>query len=253
MRRLVSFITLFAVLIAGGAAFAQTNGLSLHVGGSMPVGSFGKAGNAFSEDHSGNGGAAMGLDLGLKLQYGIPMPILPSVRVMLTADAMYNGLQSDVKDLIEKPSEIAGDLFDVSSPKYFNIPIMAGVNVSHSLFGALKVFGEVGLGVNFRMVTDMERTFSVPDLSGGTKDISAAVNFDNSCTFAFQAGLGFCVLNRLSLGVHYYNLGKAELSGSLSSPEEAGALIGSLAEEAGKFSNGKVGTSMFLLRLGFHF
>lgn len=253
MKRFISFVALFAVLVMGSSVFAQTNGLSLHLGGSLPVGSFGKTGEAFMEKHSGNGGAAKGLNLGLKLQYGIPVPILPSIRLMLTADVMYNGLQSDVKDLLEKPSKVASDVFDVSVPKYFNIPVMAGVNISHSLLGVVKVFGEVGLGVNFRMVTDMERTFSVPTLTGDTKDIQTSVNFDNARTFAFQVGLGVCLFNRISVGAHYYNLGKTELSGSLSSPEEAGALINSIVDETGKFSNGEIGTSMFMLRLGFHF
>lgn len=242
MKRFVSFIALLAVLAMGSTVFAQTNGLSLHLGGSMPVGSFGKAGDAFMERYSGDGGAAKGLNLGLKLQYGIPVPILPSIRIMVTADAMYNDLQSDVKDL-----------FDITSPKYFNVPLMAGVNISHSLLGAVKVFGEAGFGVNFRMVTNLERTISVPDLEGGTKDVTTSVSFDNTRTFAFQVGLGVCLLNRLSLSVHYYNLGKAELSGSLSSTEEAAALLGSWVDEAGKFSNGEIGTSMFMLRLGFHF
>lgn len=253
MKRFVSFIALLAVLAMGSTVFAQTNGLSLHLGGSMPVGSFGKAGDAFMERYSGDGGAAKGLNLGLKLQYGIPVPILPSIRIMVTADAMYNDLQSDVKDLLEKPSEVANDLFDITSPKYFNVPLMAGVNISHSLLGAVKVFGEAGFGVNFRMVTNLERTISVPDLEGGTKDVTTSVSFDNTRTFAFQVGLGVCLLNRLSLSVHYYNLGKAELSGSLSSTEEAAALLGSWVDEAGKFSNGEIGTSMFMLRLGFHF
>ncbi|MCI7562087.1 MAG: hypothetical protein MSS99_01715, partial [Bacteroidales bacterium] len=74
----------------------------------------------------------------------------------------------------------------------------------------------------------------------------------NAATFAFQLGIGLCFLNRVSVGLSYYNLGRTELKGSFTSFEGAEEMISSIANEYQEFSNGKIGTDMFVVRVGLH-
>lgn len=251
MKRLTSIVLTAAMVFSSACLSAQTNGFSLHIGGTMPVGSFAQSSNAFLNYGSGQAAAAKGFAIGAKAQYSIPAPIVRRLKVMLTADLLYNGMQSEAKNNLEGYGNLYG-YFETSAPSYFNIPIMAGVNLSPVVLGPIKLYGEIGMGVNFRMVSDMQRVFEIKTPEGCTRQFAGTVSFDNAATFAFQLGVGVCVLNRVSVGLSYYNLGRTELKGSFTSFEGAEEMIGSIANEYQEFSNGKIGTDMFVIRVGLH-
>lgn len=233
-------------------AYSQTNGWSFHFGKTMPVGSFARSSNAFLQNNIGEGAAKNGFGIGVKGQCSLRLPVLRRLKLIASIDIMYNGLNDGAKTMIETHNN-PSDYFTASAPSYYNVPIMAGVNLYRSLFGAIKVYGEVGMGVNFRMVSDMDRVFMVESGEGGKEYFSGKINFDNTSTFAFQLGVGLCFFNRLSFALNYYNLGTAELKGSLESIESMNLLLESIGEEYREFTNGKVGASMFVMRLGWHF
>lgn len=97
MKRLTSIVLTAAMVFSSACLSAQTNGFSLHIGGTMPVGSFAQSSNAFLNYGSGQAAAAKGFAIGAKAQYSIPAPIVRRLKVMLTADLLYNGMQSEAK------------------------------------------------------------------------------------------------------------------------------------------------------------
>ncbi len=263
MKKTISFIALGLLLLVGSVGFAQTNGLSIHVGGSMPVGGFGKTDNAFSSsgsnflgNNSGHAGAGMGLNIGLKAQYGIPLPILGSLKLMATADLMYNGMKSEASDAINNVGDMVGGTinelknFDPSAPAFYNVPLMVGANFTFIDILVFKLFVEAGVGVNFRFISDMERTVNLGSTLG---EVGFKTDFDTKSTFAFQVGVGVCLFKRVSLSFNYYNLGKSEITGTADFVSNLGSLPENVKDRFTSFSNGETGNSMFLLRLGFHF
>lgn len=251
MKRLILSVLTAVMIFLSADLSAQTNGFSLHIGGTMPMGSFAQSSNAFLDYGSGQAAAANGFAIGAKAQYSFPIPIVRRLKAMLTVDLLYNGMQNEAKNNLEGYGNIDG-YFETSAPSYYNIPIMAGVNLSPLVLGPIKLYGEIGMGVNFRMVSDMQRVFEVKASDGSTRQFAGTVSFDNAATFAFQLGIGLCFLNRVSVGLSYYNLGRTELKGSFTSFEGAGEMIGSIANEYQEFSNGKIGTDMFVVRVGLH-
>lgn len=251
MKRLILSVLTAVMIFLSADLSAQTNGFSLHIGGTMPMGSFAQSSNAFLDYGSGQAAAANGFAIGAKAQYSFPIPIVRRLKAMLTVDLLYNGMQNEAKNNLEGYGNMDG-YFETSAPSYYNIPIMAGVNLSPLVLGPIKLYGEIGMGVNFRMVSDMQRVFELKASDGSTRQFAGTVSFDNAATFAFQLGIGLCFLNRVSVGLSYYNLGRTELKGSFTSFEGAGEMIGSIANEYQEFSNGKIGTDMFVVRVGLH-
>lgn len=251
MKRLILSVLTAVMIFLSADLSAQTNGFSLHIGGTIPMGSFAQSSNAFLDYGSGKAAAANGFAIGAKAQYSFPIPIVRRLKAMLTVDLLYNGMQNEAKNNLEGYGNMDG-YFETSAPSYYNIPIMAGVNLSPLVLGPIKLYGEIGMGVNFRMVSDMQRVFEVKASDGSTRQFAGTVSFDNAATFAFQLGIGLCFLNRVSVGLSYYNLGRTELKGSFTSFEGAEEMIGSIANEYQEFSNGKIGTDMFVVRVGLH-
>ena len=251
MKRLILSVLTAVMIFLSADLSAQTNGFSLHIGGTMPMGSFAQSSNAFLDYGSGQAAAANGFAIGAKAQYSFPIPIVRRLKAMLTVDLLYNGMQNEAKNNLEGYGNMDG-YFETSAPSYYNIPIMAGGNLSPLVLGPIKLYGEIGMGVNFRMVSDMQRVFEVKASDGSTRQFAGTVSFDNAATFAFQLGIGLCFLNRVSVGLSYYNLGRTELKGSFTSFEGAEEMIGSIANEYQEFSNGKIGTDMFVVRVGLH-
>ena len=230
MKRLILSVLTAVMIFLSADLSAQTNGFSLHIGGTMPMGSFAQSSNAFLDYGSGQAAAANGFAIGAKAQYSFPIPIVRRLKAMLTVDLLYNGMQNEAKNNLEGYGNMDG-YFETSAPSYYNIPIMAGVNLSPLVLGPIKLYGEIGMGVNFRMVSDMQRVFEVKASDGSTRQFAGTVSFDNAATFAFQLGIGLCFLNRVSVGLSYYNLGRTELKGSVTSFEGAEEMIGSIANE----------------------
>lgn len=251
MKRLILSVLTAVMIFLSADLSAQTNGFSLHIGGTMPMGSFAQSSNAFLDYGSGKAAAANGFAIGAKAQYSFPIPIVRRLKAMLTVDLLYNGMQNEAKNNLEGYGNMDG-YFETSAPSYYNIPIMAGVNLSPLVLGPIKLYGEIGMGVNFRMVSDMQRVFELKASDGSTRQFAGTVSFDNAATFAFQLGIGLCFPNRVSVGLSYYNLGRTELKGSFTSFDGAEEMIGSIANEYQEFSNGKIGTDMFVVRVGLH-
>jgi hypothetical protein len=103
------------------SSFAQS-GLSLRVGGNFPVGAFGEGGSmadiALNNAASTLGGAATGLNAGLKYQFNL----LGNLGLFASADVFYNGLKNDLVEDLKNLDD------DVNLPSYLNIPVMVGVN-----------------------------------------------------------------------------------------------------------------------------
>jgi len=175
---------LFMVNAQDAAEQSSLEGFEAHIGAVFPNGNFGD---------EKKGGAATGLNLGLKYYHPLKTP---GLSLFLGLDAFYNGLQGDIKDDIE---DYYGNDVDITHSAYLNIPIMAGVNYSYPLNEKTKVFGEFGLGLNYSKITD----FKAEEDDDYYKE-----SFDASTQLAYTIGGGLFFNDKYSIGLKYNNLGK---------------------------------------------
>lgn len=78
--------------------------------------------------------------------------------------------------------------------------------------------------------------------------------YDNAITFAYQFGVGI-LFDKVSVGLHYYNLGSAKIKGEGSVTYRYNDIYGGNDSEYEKASLKwkKLSTSMLALRIGYHF
>lgn len=237
------FFTFISLMVLSfSTLFAQTH-TSLHFGGSFPMGSFGESnvdkGKWALLGSSDQGGAGLGFNVGLKMKFDIPS--ISGLGVIATADFIFNGLNSDVKDFVEELEDEADE--DITTPRYMNIPIMVGANYAYPLSSAVSVYGEAALGLNIRKITDFKESYEYSSVEGET-----SLKYDVATSFAFQLGAGFLFNEKFSIGVNYYILGSAQVKGKMEDDYDY-----TKESDSEKFKFKDVSPSMLLVRLGFHF
>ena len=216
---------------------------SVHLGGSMPMGGF----ETYEEElppfmvlgHNNYAQANIGANLGAKMKYNIS----PNNRfgLMATIDLFYNSAFSYVKDY--------KDIEDI--PSYINIPLMLGINYDYNINTDLSIWGEVGVGGNLRTITPWTGRGSSGNMGYlDSEGLAYEYKYDNAITLAAQVGIGAKLMDKFSLGIHYYYLGYDVLHGTINYETNH---TGEIEVKKTAFKGIVVNTSMLVVRLGYHF
>lgn len=247
-------LTMIAMLFAFGinCATAQTK-FSVHAGLTSPLGSFADSratnGQMAWLNKTDRAGAGMGFNFGLKMNFTIPS--VKGLSVIATADFLYNGPNSDVKDwrddaVDDELSNSRVEDYTITLPKYINVPIMIGANYEYGVTDAIKLWGEGALGFNIGMITKCSEHFEADDGSEENFELS----YKSNTSFAFQIGAGVMFSDRFSIGVHYYALGGQKVKGDISEEEIRDGYVDTEKES---FTFRSINPSMFVIRAGLHF
>ena len=267
-RKFYAFLVVI-MLFACGSAKAQTQ-VYLNLGASFPTGDFAEGDDEYlilTDENSDGGGAGFGANLGFKFLFPTKAN---GLSVLLSIDGVYNGLNSDVKDAIDKMEDEysrmleqqLGDDFnfhaytDIHKPSYFNIPLMAGLNYCYDFNDNFGIYGEAGIGADLRIISKLKL-----DAEGSGTDVyyhekvtaslKVTQKYDPTVSFAFQVGAGVKISNRFTIGFNFYNLGSAKVKGELSSKVKvtyAGQSDSSTDKE--KYNASSLSNTMVLLRFG---
>ena len=287
MNKIVTWLILATLLISGGKTFAQKDGFSLHLSGVFPNGKFGefdevkdgtaKRIGALFHEQSKTGAAGTGFGLGFKYQLSIPK--IDGLRFLVGAELMYNPLNGDAKDWFDDnftsgtdhySNEYGGYSYDydyeVTLPKYLNVPLMVGLNYAIKLNDKINIFGEVAAGINMRLNTNTKILY---EANGTSWEISAdgdynyyyevptieesRYKYDNAITFAYRFGAGV-TFDRISIGLHWYNLGAAKVKGKIETESDFSkyGVVQHYSEEE-NFKHKELSISMLTLTVGYHF
>ena len=259
MKKIVIAISILMMSISCGEIFAQKDGFSLHLSGVFPNGKFREFDEELGSDgfqrvcavwhnESETGSAKFGVGFGVKYQLSVPS--VKNLRFLIGAELMYNSLNGDAKDFFD---EISMYYKETILSNYLNIPVMVGLNYSIGLNEKAKVYGEFGLGVDLRSITktSCENSLKGNDFNDYYK---LEYKYDNAITFAYQFGVGI-LFDKVSVGLHYYNLGSAKVKGNVSATYRYNDIYGVNDSEYEKvsFKWKKLSTSMLALRVGYHF
>ena len=252
MKKVKKAIALAAMILGGSVTTFAQNGITIRVGGGFPIGAFGQGEKvtelALNNPEATFGGSTTGINAGFKYQFGI----INNLGVFATADFFYNDLKDDVKDAMN----IEGT--ESTTPAYINVPIMLGFNYSFlNLPNGIALWAEAGAGVNFSNITSKTIEYSTEVPFIGSLNGSSTSTYDMSSTFAWQAGIGACLGQNITLGLHYYHLGASSVNYETAVDASAAALgsldINNILGENGEFTAGKLTPSMIVARLGYTF
>lgn len=257
---MVASLGLSVIMAQDAQATSENNKkleLSVYLGGSTPLGSFGKSPiivfDVSSEDMlrkiAYNGGITygnadwVGVNVGMKAKYNIPE--VKGLGIMATADMFFNTTFGfKIKEDNSTYGVIDEELYSVC----INIPIMFGANYDYAINDKISIWGEAAVGANLRIITTSGTTKRVEDVDN--MELSFKQNYDNCFTLGFQTGVGVKLNKKYSIGLHYYNLGNKAVTGVMTD------IVPGIATTDVKntpFSLPELKTSMLLIRLGYHF
>jgi len=140
----------------------------------------------------GSGVAGTGFYLGYKLLSPLSTD---GLYWTFNAGIMYNDLQSDFKDDLEDEMD---DADDYSLPKYFNVPILAGLQYEKTISDGLNLFGEAGVGLNILKITIQ---------SYEEDDYEELTTFKPSVGLGFKIGAGIVLQEKYTISLNYLGLG----------------------------------------------
>ena len=268
MKRIITRLVLVALLISGGKTFAQKDGFSLHLSGVFPTGWVAESHNEY--DFNGSY-PSMGTGFGVGFKYQFHAPELANLRFLASAELMYNPLNGKLKDAIHSMQfEYSEEDFKITLPKYFNIPLMVGLNYAIKLNDKINIFGEVAAGINLMLSTNFKEISVNKGICNGYHywdddyyyDYDASYDYTsthettgkyNAITFAYRFGAGV-TFDRISIGLHWYRWGKGKVSGESDYKEDHIHSNGDVyhhEDKGNKFNMS--GISMLTLTVGYHF
>lgn len=220
-----SLVLLIALLMGGvmsvSAQKTDHHGISVHVGGIMPVHEFHKTPayvvpGANSRNFDRHGGATFGASLGLKYNYVFDF----GLGVFASADLMWNMVNKSVREVYNNAS--------CTKPMYVNVPIIVGVNYITDFSDIVDVWAEAGIGCDLFLKTQ----------EGWS---NSTIKYKMNAAFAAEAGVGVTFIDLISVGIHYYWLGRQSVK-----------VDGITYDETYVISN-KMKVGQVAFKVGFHF
>ena len=192
MKKYLFFAILFASFVF--TLNAQTKS-ELQIGLAVPQGDF--ADDKKDAIYHGDGVAGTGFYLGYKLLSPLSTD---GLYWTFNAGIMYNDLQSDYKDDWEDEMDYADDY---SLPKYFNVPILAGLQYEKTISDGLNLFGEAGVGLNILKITNL----SYETIDYYEYYYEYLRTFKPSVKLGFKIGAGIVLQEKYTISLNYLGLG----------------------------------------------
>lgn len=195
MKKLRNFLVAILLIASFSTVSAQEKiGLSLHLGGALPMGQFTVSPSYIIPcDLRDKGSAVFGASLGLRYNYTFANTRIEDsgAGIFIAADLIWNYINKDVQD--------AYDLVKCTKPMYINAPIIIGGSwMSDFVNSPVNIWAEAGIGCDLFLKTQ----------EGWKNNM---VSYKMNPEFACEIGFGMMFIKTISLGVHYYWLGKQEV------------------------------------------
>lgn len=195
MKKYLFFAILFASCVF--TLNAQTKS-ELQIGLAVPQGDF--ADDKKDAIYHGDGVAGTGFYLGYKLLSPLSTD---GLYWTFNAGIMYNDLQSDYKDDWEDEMDYADDY---SLPKYFNVPILAGLQYEKTISDGLNLFGEAGVGLNILKITNLSYETNYYEYYYEYYN-EYLRTFKPSVKLGFKIGAGIVLQEKYTISLNYLGLG----------------------------------------------
>ena len=249
MKKFTTLIVFSLLMILGEQALAQGKS-AMFLGASFPMGNYGMGDIdhwvlTHSSEDTYNAAASVGFNVGLKFNFGVG---LSGLSVMLSVDGFLNGLNNNMKQYFEDRNIELKNNPDVSSfsidrPRYFNVPVMVGLNYVFNISPLFGIYVEGGAGANARFITSY---YEAIRYVGADKTTVMNYDYKSAFSFAYQVGAGFEISKALLIGASFYDLGASMVTAERTLPDQG--------KGTDLYRNEKgLRPRMILVRIGFRF
>ena len=244
---------------------------SISIGGAFPIGDFASlnynnnplVSDCVLFDEGEKGGAAGGLNLG----YDVIIP-LKSEKLDFTIafDFHFNGLNDNASLYLDEigqylvdnsvqllinagASQARSECSKNSTPRYLNMPLLAGVRYTIPFSSSISFYADGGVGYNFRNISPLRLTLRNDYVYNGimyNETMKMTNTYSTSGSIAFRLGAGLIVKNNISFSAYYYYLGSANVSMQSRVEGDGGT-------QTQTYQNGTIYPMEFVLKLGYTF
>lgn len=211
------------------------------------------------------GYAGIGFNVGFDVTVALPVE---GLGVFGGIDFFFNTNNSSLNDALDEYARNEVKVFDYVSevkytkPHFINIPILFGLNYLHNFNNIVGIWGEAGVGPNFRLISRYEKTtdynramdIMLPDGEIVTCiEKRTGATYKSAVTLGFKIGAGVMLWNRMSIGLDYYYLGSAKVEATaiyeLGGTDYADKVYTSKTVKG----DNAISAGEFAVRVGYHF
>ena len=211
-----------------------------------------------------DGYAGIGFNIGFDVTVNLPVE---GLGVFGGIDFFWNGNKSALSNCLEEYARNEVKVYDYVSevkynkPNFMNIPILFGLNYLHNFNNIVGIWGEAGIGPNFRLISRYEKereyntamTIILPNEEAVTciQERSGA-KYKSAVTLGFKLGAGVMLWDRMSIGLDYYYLGSAKIEATRIYELDGTDYSYAFSEKTLKGDNA-ISASELVVRVGYHF
>jgi len=211
------------------------------------------------------GYAGIGFNVGFDVTVALPVE---GLGVFGGIDFFFNTNNSALNDALDEYAKNEVKVLDYVSevkytkPHFINIPILFGLNYLHNFNNIVGIWGEAGVGPNFRLISRYEKTTDynramdvmLPDGEIVTCiEKRTGATYKSAVTLGFKLGAGVMLWDRMSIGLDYYYLGSAKIEATaiyeLGGTDYADKVYTSKTVKG----NNAISAGEFAVRVGYHF
>jgi len=211
------------------------------------------------------GYAGIGFNVGFDVTVALPVE---GLGVFGGIDFFFNTNNSALNDALDEYAKNEVKVLDYVSevkytkPHFINIPILFGLNYLHNFNNIVGIWGEAGVGPNFRLISRYEKTTDynramdvmLPDGEIVTCiEKRTGATYKSAVTLGFKLGAGVMLWDRMSIGLDYYYLGSAKIEATaiyeLGGTDYADKVYTSKTVKG----DNAISAGEFAVRVGYHF
>lgn len=211
------------------------------------------------------GYAGIGFNVGFDVTVALPVE---GLGVFGGIDFFFNTNNSALNDALDEYARNEVKVLDYVSevkytkPHFINIPILFGLNYLHNFNNIVGIWGEAGVGPNFRLISRYEKTTDynramdvmLPDGEIVTCiEKRTGATYKSAVTLGFKLGAGVMLWDRMSIGLDYYYLGSAKIEATaiyeLGGTDYADKVYTSKTVKG----DNAISAGEFAVRVGYHF
>jgi hypothetical protein len=186
-------IAILIMLAFCSEASAQSH-YQVHAGTAFPVGDF------YLDNYED---VAVGVAAGAQYLYSIQQT---GISLLVSADFFYNTLKKEYREEITRVVDFSNpENVNIKFYKYYNIPVLAGINYTLNASKPFAFMAEAGFGIDFLEMNDM--TVETDQMSSKYE----LITFTAPC---FKVGIGLILHQKYSLACDFHALGKHKIKGS---------------------------------------
>lgn len=232
----------------------------VHAGVSIPTGLYGNYTVAPATIYSGGKGAAAGVGatFGCKMLYEIKK--VKGLSIVTNLDFVINPTKKKTENFINALFANTADeyfAFRVDKmPVFVSVPITAGINYKYNFNKTIGVWGEFAAGTNFRFISPFKFINTAGSHYMYTEDgmriystDEESYRYNPNIQFAYQAGCGILLWDKLTLGVLFNGTNRSKIKGT----HRGKVYDDSVNDTREPFYGGITGYSCIMIRAGYIF